>query len=53
MVNFPKVLSRLEKGGFSHGPLVVECLDHGDLAHVNAEAKKARRFLETLTVQKA
>ena len=36
MVNFPKVLSRLEKGGFTHGPLVVECLDPGDVAHVNA-----------------
>jgi len=53
MVNFPKVLSRLEHGGFTHGPLVVECLDHGDLAHVNAQAVKARRFLETLTGQKA
>jgi len=53
MVNFPKVMSRLEQGGFTHGPLVVECLDHGELAHVNAEAAKARRFLETLTGQKA
>ena len=53
MVNFPRVLSRLEQGGFTHGPLVVECLDHGDLAHVNAEAVKARRFLEALTGQKA
>ena len=53
MVNFPKVMSRLEQGGFTHGPLVVECLDHGELAHVNAEAVKARRFLETLTGQKA
>ena len=52
-VNFAKVLSRLQKGGFTHGPLVVECLDHGDLAHVNAEAVKARRFLEALTRQKA
>jgi len=53
MVNFPKVLSRLEQGGFNHGPLVVECLDHGDLPHINAAAVKARRFLETLTGQKA
>jgi sugar phosphate isomerase/epimerase len=53
MVNFPKVMSRLEQGGFTHGPLVVECLDHGDLAHVNAEAVKARRFLDTLTGHKA
>jgi sugar phosphate isomerase/epimerase len=52
-VNFAKVLSRLQQGGFTHGPLVVECLDKGDLAHVNAEAVKARRFLEALTKQKA
>jgi sugar phosphate isomerase/epimerase len=52
-VNFAKVLSRLQQGGFTHGPLVVECLDGGDLAHVNAEAVKARRFLEALTSQKA
>jgi hypothetical protein len=43
----------LKQGGFTHGPLVVECLEPGDLAHVNAEAVKARRFLETLTGQKA
>jgi len=52
-VNFAKVFSRLQQGGFTHGPLVVECLDHGDLAHINAEAVKARRFLEALTGQKA
>ncbi len=52
-VNFAKVLSRLQQGGFTHGPLVVECLDRGDLAHVNAEAVKARQFLEALTGQKA
>jgi sugar phosphate isomerase/epimerase len=52
-VNFAKVLARLQKGGFSHGPLVVECLEHGDLAHVNAEAVKARRFVEALTTQGA
>jgi len=52
-VNFAKVLSRLRRGGFTHGPLVVECLDRGDLAHINAEAVKARQFLEALTRQKA
>ena len=52
-VNFAKVLARLQKGGFTHGPLVVECLEHGDLDHVNAEAVKARKFLESLTGQKA
>jgi sugar phosphate isomerase/epimerase len=52
-VNFTKVLSRLEQGGFTHGPLVVECLDPGEPAHLKAEAVKARRFLEALTGQKA
>lgn len=52
-VDFAKVLSRLQQGGFTRGPLVVECLDPGDAAHVNAEAVKARQFLETLTGQKA
>ena len=52
-VDFAKVLSRLQQGGFTHGPLVVECLDRGYLAHVNAEAVKARRFLEVLMSQKA
>ena len=52
-VNFAKVLARLQQGGFTHGPLVVECLDHGDLAHLNAEAVKAHKFLEALTHQKA
>ncbi|MHC4172705.1 MAG: sugar phosphate isomerase/epimerase family protein [Planctomycetota bacterium] len=51
-VNFPAVLARLKKGGFTHGPLVVECLEPGDLEQTLAEAKKARRFLEELTGQK-
>ncbi len=48
-VNFPKVLTQLKKGGFTSGPLLVECLTQGDLAQVTAEAKKARVFLEELT----
>jgi sugar phosphate isomerase/epimerase len=52
-VDFPAVLARLKKGGFTRGPLVVECLEGGDLEHTLAEAKKARRFLEELTGQKA
>ena len=47
-VDFANVLARLRKGGFSHGPLVVECLSKGDPAHVTAEASKAREFLERL-----
>ncbi len=52
-VDFAKVLARLRQGGFGRGPLVVECLAPGDLAHLKAEALKARRFLENLTGQKA
>ena len=52
-VDFPAVLARLKKGGFTRGPLVVECLKRGDLEQTLAEAKKARRFLEELTGQKA
>ena len=52
-VNFPAVLARLKKGGFTRGPLVVECLERGDLKQTLAEAGKARRFLEELTGQKA
>jgi neutral ceramidase len=50
-VNFPAVLARLKKGGFISGPLVVECLERGDLKQTLAEAKKARMFLEELTGQ--
>jgi len=51
-VDFPAVLAHLKKGGFTRGPLVVECLERGDLKQTLAEAKKARRFLEKLTGQK-
>lgn len=47
-VNFVKVLSNLRKGGFTRGPLVVECLKKGDLSDLSIEAKKTRRFVETL-----
>lgn len=52
-VEFPAVLARLKKGGFTHGPLVVECLKRGDLKKILVEARKARRFLEKLTGQKS
>jgi sugar phosphate isomerase/epimerase len=52
MVDFPAVMARLKQGGFTGGPLVVECLDPGDLEQTLAEAKKARLFLEELTGQK-
>lgn len=53
MVNFKAVIANLRKGGFSGGPLIVECLEKGDLPALAAEAKKARVFLEELTGQKA
>jgi len=51
LVNFPKVMERLKKGGFTSGALVIECLAPGDPAATLAEAKKARQFVEQL-VQK-
>ena len=45
--------ARLRRGGFTGGPLVVECLERGDAAQVNAEAKKARAFLEKRVGQPA
>ena len=49
-VNFREVLSRARKGGFTHGALVVECLDNvDDAAKRIVEARKARRMVEALT----
>jgi sugar phosphate isomerase/epimerase len=50
-VDFAAVLARLKKGGFTHGPLIVECLARGPLEGVKAAATKARQFLEQLTGQ--
>ncbi len=47
-VNFREVLAGLRKGGFTSGPLVVECLAQGEPLDVTAEAKQARLFLEEL-----
>ena len=52
-VDFPGVFARLKQGGFTHGPLIVECLARGPLESVKAAATKARGFLEKLTGQKA
>jgi len=48
-VDFPKVMARLVKGGFTSGALVVECLAPGELPGLQEEARKARVFLEKLT----
>jgi sugar phosphate isomerase/epimerase len=47
-VDFPKVLARLKKGGFTRGPLIVECVERGEIVKTTAEAKKARLMLEEL-----
>lgn len=48
-VNFAKVFANLKRGGFTRGPLIVECLARGDTpAKITAEAKQARRFVEGL-----
>ncbi len=52
MVDFAAVFARLKQGGFTGGPLVVECLEPGDLKHTRAEAKKTREFIEELTGSK-
>jgi sugar phosphate isomerase/epimerase len=49
-VNFREVFARLKKGGFTRGPLVVECLNPGETpAAITAEARKARQLLLELT----
>lgn len=45
-VAFPHVLERLRAGGFTRGPLVVECLARGDVRFITAEARAARERLE-------
>jgi len=47
-VNFAAVLARLQRGGFTQGPLMVECVAGTEVATVTAEAQKARRFVEQL-----
>jgi sugar phosphate isomerase/epimerase len=51
-VDFPAVLARLRKGGFTHGPLIVECLERGTLDSVKRAATKTRQFLQELAQQK-
>jgi sugar phosphate isomerase/epimerase len=51
-VNFPEVLARLAKGGFTSGPMLVECLAPGDLPSLVAAARRVREMLESLTGQK-
>ena len=47
-VDFPTLMKRLGKGGFTHGPLLVETLAPGDLPHTLVQARRARNFVEQL-----
>lgn len=48
-VNFRKVLRRLKQGGFTRGPLMVECLERGSREQLRTAARKSREFLEQLS----
>ena len=51
-VDFPKVLARLRRGGFTSGHLVIECITRANAEDQQAlleQAKKARKFVEELT----
>ena len=50
-VDFPAVMALLAQGGFTSGPLVIECLADGDLDATLAEAKKARAFVEGVVAE--
>jgi sugar phosphate isomerase/epimerase len=48
-VNWPALMTGLKRGGFSRGPLLIECLERGERPQVMASARAARGFLEELT----
>jgi sugar phosphate isomerase/epimerase len=47
-VAWKKLMQRLRQGGFTSGPMVVECLAAGSLKETIQQAKRARIFLEEL-----
>jgi len=48
-IDFPALMRRLKENGFTHGPLVIECLtSRGSAKETIQEAVKARRFVESL-----
>ena len=48
IVKFPALFKKLKSGGFVSGPLVIECLSEGSLAHINKEALSAKKYLEQI-----
>ncbi len=47
-VDFAAMMKKLHAAGFTHGPMLIECLAPGDLPATLAEAKKAKAFVEQL-----
>jgi sugar phosphate isomerase/epimerase len=52
-VDFASVMKTLRGGGFTSGPLVLECLKRGSLDEVTASARRARQFIERLSQTQA
>jgi sugar phosphate isomerase/epimerase len=52
LVDFSKVFARLKRGGFTGGPLIIECLA-ADARDIVEEARKARMFVEQLVAPTA
>lgn len=52
-VRFPEVFARLRAGGFTGGPLLVECTARGSVKSITAAARQARLFLEQLVAAPA
>jgi len=50
-VQWLPVMKRLRQGGFTSGPLVVECLNPGEPKALLEEATKARQFVEELVAK--
>ncbi len=48
-VQFKPLMKQLWQGGFTQGPLLVECLKPGTLAELQVEAKRSQALLQTLT----
>jgi len=51
LVDFSGVLERLVRGGFTNGPLIIECLAAGDRPFLQQQAKRAKRFVDSLVAQ--
>ncbi len=47
-VDFPALMDQLRRGGFTHGPLMIEMVKPGNLDQTLREVKKAKRFVEEL-----